>query len=55
MVDKYLSDEVYGPLYFELVSWLLPFDDQDGPHHMVACGNVKKEGFSPLWSDKDSG
>jgi len=54
-VGKYLFDKVYGSLYPELVSWFLPFDDQGGTHHMVACCDVKEEGFSPFGSDEDWG
>ena len=38
-----------------MVSWLLPFDDQGGAHHMVTCHDVKEEGFSPFKSDEDRG
>ena len=54
-VDKYLLDEVYGSLYLELVSRLLPFDDQGGAHHIVARCNVEEEGFSSFGSDEDWG
>ena len=54
-VSEYFSDEVYGSLYLELVSWFLPFNDQGGTHHMVTCRDVKEEGFSPFGSDEDWG
>ena len=53
-VGEYLLDKVYGPLDLKVVSRLLPFDDQGGAHHMVACCDVK-EGFSPFGSDEDWG
>ena len=52
---KHFSDEVYGSLYLELVSRFLPFDDQGGTHHMVACRDVEEEGFSSFGSDEDWG
>ena len=54
-VGKYLPDEVYGSLYLELLSQLLPFDDQGSTHHMVACRDVKEERFSPFGSNEDWG
>ena len=51
-VGEYLPDEVY--LGLNVVSRLLPFDDQGGAHHMVACRDVE-EGFSLFGSDKDWG
>ena len=38
-----------------MVSRFLPLDDQGGAHHMVACRDVEKEGFSPFGSDEDWG
>ena len=54
-VGEYLLDEVYGPLDLKVVSWLLPFDDQGGAHHMVPCHDVEEEGFSLFRSDEDWG
>ena len=54
-VSEYLSDEVYGSLDLKVVSWLLPFDDLGGAHHMVACCDIEEEGFSPFGSDEDWG
>lgn len=34
---------------------LLPFYDEDSTDHMVACYDVKEEGFLSLRSDKDRG
>ena len=53
-VGEYLPDEVYESLDLKVVSWLLPFDDQGGTHHVVACRDVE-EGFSPFGSDEDWG
>ena len=54
-VDEYLPDEVYEPLDLKVVSQLLPFDDQSGAHHMVACRDVEEDGFSLFGSNKDWG
>ena len=54
-VGEYLPNEVYGSLDLKVVSWLLPFDDQDGAHHVVACRDIEEEGFSPFGSDEDWG
>ena len=54
-VGEYLPNEVYGSLYLELVSQLLPFDDQGGTNHVVACCDVKEERFSLFGSDEDWG
>ena len=44
-VGEYLPDEVYGLLDLKVVSRLLPFDNQGGAHHMVACRDIEEEGF----------
>ena len=54
-VGEYLPDKVYGSLYLELVSQLLPFDDLGDTNHVVACRDVKEEGFSLFGSDEDWG
>ena len=54
-VGEYLPDEIHRPLDLKVVSLLLPFNEQGGAHHMVACCDVEEEGFSPFGSDEDWG
>ena len=55
-VGEYLPNEVDGPLDLKVMSRLLPFDDQGGAHHVVACCDIEEEGgFSPFGSDEDWG
>ena len=54
-IGGYLTEEVYRSLDLQVVSRLLPFDDQGGTHNMVACHDVQEEGFSPFGSDEDWG
>ena len=52
-IGGYLTEEVYRSLDLQVVSRLLPFDDQGGAHHVVVCCDIEEEGFSLFGSDKD--
>ena len=48
-------DEVHWSLDLQHMPGLLPFHDEDSIDHVVACHNVKDEGFLTLGRDEDWG